>query len=675
MALVGRSRELAGIDDALNGLRTARPFVTAFVGDEGSGRTTLVDESARRAREAGALVLATRGRAGGPPYGGLHALLRPLERQLDALSGPDLGPALRRALAMRGAPIDPIDVGLALLRAVTTVAEVQPTVVVVDDAAALDPASADTLVFMLGRLGLDPVGAVLSLPAGPTAFDAVLTLRWPLGPMSRADLAELLLAHPPCTPALAAACAGWADGSPLLAIELLRSFGDDERSGVVAMPPVPRDSVTSVQRWQQRLDELPEPIRRALVVVATERSGRLSVVAGALAALGEPEGGLDGAEAAGLVRMSTDPGDARVAFVHPLLRPLSSHLVAASSRRAAHRAVAAALAEPQDAAERAWHLVASCVGPDDEVAAALDLVATEARRRGAHGEAAEAGSRAATLSADPAAGARRRRAAAVDHLDGFDADGAIAVLAPLGVDDVEANVLLAEAIEQRDGAAAALAVADRLPAAVRADLALTLGDRAAAQHLATLGAPADDELAVVLHAALDPAASLTPAPAATGPIGRRALRRWLSTAASRGTAPPAPSSVDELLAAAEVAARAGDTVRRADLCARATAIVPVTAARVRATIEAVSTLAPAVPRDAAPAVDALAGLTNAERRVAESVAGGRTNREVADHLFVSVKTVDFHLQSIYRKLAVRSRTELAVLVAGSGERARAGSEP
>ncbi len=59
----------------------------------------------------------------------------------------------------------------------------------------------------------------------------------------------------------------------------------------------------------------------------------------------------------------------------------------------------------------------------------------------------------------------------------------------------------------------------------------------------------------------------------------------------------------------------------------------------------------------------LESLTKAERRVAESVAAGRTNREVADHLFVSVKTVDFHLQGIYRKLAVRSRTELAVLMA------------
>ena len=62
-----------------------------------------------------------------------------------------------------------------------------------------------------------------------------------------------------------------------------------------------------------------------------------------------------------------------------------------------------------------------------------------------------------------------------------------------------------------------------------------------------------------------------------------------------------------------------------------------------------------------PALDALSA---AEWRVVSAVAGGLTNREVAATLFLSVKTVDFHLQQIYRKLALRSRTELAVRVAG-----------
>jgi DNA-binding CsgD family transcriptional regulator len=55
----------------------------------------------------------------------------------------------------------------------------------------------------------------------------------------------------------------------------------------------------------------------------------------------------------------------------------------------------------------------------------------------------------------------------------------------------------------------------------------------------------------------------------------------------------------------------------------------------------------------------VSGITAAEARVAELVAAGRTNREVAGELFMSPKTVEAHLSRIYRKLGVRSRPELA----------------
>ncbi|HEX4745770.1 MAG TPA: AAA family ATPase [Gaiellaceae bacterium] len=52
-------------------------------------------------------------------------------------------------------------------------------------------------------------------------------------------------------------------------------------------------------------------------------------------------------------------------------------------------------------------------------------------------------------------------------------------------------------------------------------------------------------------------------------------------------------------------------------------------------------------------------LTEQELTVARLVARGTTNRKVAATLFVSPKTVEFHLGNVYRKLGVRSRTELA----------------
>jgi len=52
-------------------------------------------------------------------------------------------------------------------------------------------------------------------------------------------------------------------------------------------------------------------------------------------------------------------------------------------------------------------------------------------------------------------------------------------------------------------------------------------------------------------------------------------------------------------------------------------------------------------------------LTAQELRVALFVAQGASNREAASALFLSTKTIEFHLGSVYRKLGIRSRTELA----------------
>jgi DNA-binding NarL/FixJ family response regulator len=52
-------------------------------------------------------------------------------------------------------------------------------------------------------------------------------------------------------------------------------------------------------------------------------------------------------------------------------------------------------------------------------------------------------------------------------------------------------------------------------------------------------------------------------------------------------------------------------------------------------------------------------LTPSERRVAELVAAGLSNKEVAARLVVSRSTVEAHLTKVYEKVGVRSRSELA----------------
>jgi DNA-binding NarL/FixJ family response regulator len=65
-------------------------------------------------------------------------------------------------------------------------------------------------------------------------------------------------------------------------------------------------------------------------------------------------------------------------------------------------------------------------------------------------------------------------------------------------------------------------------------------------------------------------------------------------------------------------------------------------------------------------------LTDSERRVAELVAEGATNRAVATTLVISTHTVDSHLRHVFSKLGISSRVQLATIVAKQGSRESSG---
>ena len=68
----------------------------------------------------------------------------------------------------------------------------------------------------------------------------------------------------------------------------------------------------------------------------------------------------------------------------------------------------------------------------------------------------------------------------------------------------------------------------------------------------------------------------------------------------------------------------------------------------------------------APGDQGVASLSLREREIADLVGEGRTNREIADRLFLSQKTVESHLSKAFDKLGVTSRAALAVAVAQAG---------
>jgi DNA-binding CsgD family transcriptional regulator/tetratricopeptide (TPR) repeat protein len=103
-------------------------------------------------------------------------------------------------------------------------------------------------------------------------------------------------------------------------------------------------------------------------------------------------------------------------------------------------------------------------------------------------------------------------------------------------------------------------------------------------------------------------------------------------------------------------AQARDHLRRAVELATICGATPLAA---RAETELLATGA----RPRRVALSGVESLTPSERRVAELAAEGPTNREIAQALFVTPKTVEVHLSRVYRKLGISSRSQLAAALA------------
>ena len=74
-------------------------------------------------------------------------------------------------------------------------------------------------------------------------------------------------------------------------------------------------------------------------------------------------------------------------------------------------------------------------------------------------------------------------------------------------------------------------------------------------------------------------------------------------------------------------------------------------------------LARSAAADQLPAAD-LSALSAREAEVAQAVAAGKSNREVAEQLFISERTVKAHLGAVFEKLGVRDRLQLALRLSG-----------
>jgi DNA-binding CsgD family transcriptional regulator len=386
-----------------------------LVGESGVGKTSVVDEVVRRlvASPIGFDVVRMRGLEAEVEmsWSGLAGLLERYLDRVDALA-PARGAAINGALALtgRGAPVEPFAVAVATLDILTEAAEAAPIVVVVDDLPWIDLPSRLVLAYVAERVDNERVAmiAVRRHSADPSTD---LGRAVEIGGLPRDVAEQLLIDAGVSSPEVRRRLLAAGGGNPLVLVEAANLLEPAERAGRAVLPdplPIGHSGQRMAELVLERLD--PE-LRNALVVVAADPDGDLARITAALEALGAGTSALDESSTAGVVVVD----DGRVSFRHPLIRAATYHGASRAIQRAAHRALASTL--PERSPARAWHLARATLGPDAEVADALDVAATMTAHIGAPALAARTWETASRLSPDAGDRARRLRLAASAEFD------------------------------------------------------------------------------------------------------------------------------------------------------------------------------------------------------------------------------------------------------------------
>jgi tetratricopeptide (TPR) repeat protein len=404
--LVGRERECARLQKLLDSGRSGSASVLEITGEAGVGKTALLDWMCDQAGGMNVLRAIGSDAEAELPFAALSDLLRPVLDHVGSIPKPQAD-ALLAALTLGPAVFgDRFAIYAGVLSVLASAAEQTPVLIVVDDAGRIDVASAEAILFAARRLERDRVAVVVTTRVGESS------------PLQSAGLPELAiqglelaaaveLLGPDVAHSVGAQLHASTGGNPLALLEIPGLLSGTQLSGDEPLPdPLPGGGVE--EAFARQLERLEAASRRALLVAALADSCRRALVDRACAALAVPGGALDAAAPLAV----TVEGVVR--FRHPLLRDTVVQLASSSARRAAHRALAAALSGRGDADRRAWHLAAAARAPDEEAASALEEAALAARLRGGYGVSASAFERAARLTPDATDRIRRLHAAAAD---------------------------------------------------------------------------------------------------------------------------------------------------------------------------------------------------------------------------------------------------------------------
>src|SRR5713101_950462 len=410
---LGRAADRARIDALLDHARSGVSGMVIVSGEPGIGKSALLSYAVDAAVDM--TILSTTGIKAESelPFSGLAELLHPILDQIGEIPPPQAA-ALAGALAI-GPPVmsDPFAVSAATLSLIAIAAESRPVFVAVDDAHWLDAASRDALIFAVRRLHADRVAVTFVIREGDkTDLQLADFPRMTMQGLSFEASRDLLAqsAGSPVPTRVAERIWQATQGNPLAILEIPHLLTAAQLLGTEPLPELLPAGPGIQTSFERRVAALRKRTQAALLVAAVSQSGSINELARACASCELALADLDPAEVAGLI--SND--GLKIQFRHPLMRAVVYQRATPANRREAHRALAGSVDANGSPSERAWHLAAAAQGEDEEVAAALEAAANDARRRSGPAAAWRAFERAARLTPDPEQRAHRLHEAGKD---------------------------------------------------------------------------------------------------------------------------------------------------------------------------------------------------------------------------------------------------------------------
>jgi len=367
---VGRAAALASVAEVLTRVEAGQPWLVAIEGDPGVGKTAL----ARRCLTGAAGLKVLSARAGQAEtdldFGIVDQLLRTAGGAVPAAG----------LTGGTGSPVSSFAVGARLLEVVGEQQATGPVAIVVDDLQWADRRSVEALTFMLRRLSVDPVLAVV-IYRGPSdrldeAAQRLLLsienrLPLPLGGLSPDEVASLAAAL--SAGSLNDETVQWlykgTGGHPLY-LRTLMSEGFDFDPRAPGRLALPRSLAAAIG---DHLRVLPPETRVILEMLSVLNLRMPLAQLGQAAQIESPSAAIEPAVASGLVDWSPEEPAGPVEIRHPLVRDAIYAGITATRRRMLHARAADIVNE-----SASWeHRVAALDHPDETLAAQLERLAGE----------------------------------------------------------------------------------------------------------------------------------------------------------------------------------------------------------------------------------------------------------------------------------------------------------